>query len=401
MYLPLAILASVAFLYSIAAARIDKTPFTGPILFISLGVLIGPLGFGWRNLEVTATEMRVWADLTLALLLFSEAANVDKSILRQGTSTPMRMLLIGLPGVIALGWFFGWLIFGELSLWELAILATVLAATDAALGKAVVTNKAVPGRLREALNLESGLNDGLCVPVLLLFIALASAGTSDGDFLAMAAKLFAQELGIGIVVGLVVAGGGSWLYQRAWKAGWIVAEWRHLPVVMLSLACFAIAQTLHGSGFIAAFVGGLLFGYIARGDAHDLVLHTEGLGETFSMLTWALFGAVVIPAVFDSFNWQVILYALLSLTVIRMLPIVLSLAGTGEKIESKLFLAWFGPRGLASIVFAVIVLNKGLPGAEMITVIVAFTIVLSAFVHGVTASPFASALAARLGAVKR
>lgn len=396
MYLPLAILASVAFLYSIAAERIDKTPFTGPIVFISFGILLGPLGIGWLNLEVTATEMRVWADLTLALLLFSEAANVDKSVLKQGTSIPMRMLLLGLPGVIALGWLLGWLIFGELSVWELAILATVLAATDAALGKAVVTNKAVPGRLREALNLESGLNDGLCVPVLLLFIALASAGAGEGDFLAMASEFFAQELGIGIAVGLAVAAGGSWLYRRAWNAGWIAQEWRHLPVVMLSLACFAIAQTMHGSGFIAAFVGGLLFGYIARGDAHDLVLHTEGLGETLSMLTWALFGAVVVPAVLDSFNWRVIAYALLSLTVIRMLPIVLSLAGTGDRIENKLFLAWFGPRGLASIVFAVIVLNKGLPGAELISVIVACTIILSAFVHGMTAGPFASALAARL-----
>ncbi len=396
MYIPLAILASFAFLYSIAAGRIEKTPFTGPIIFISFGILVGPLGIGWLNLEVTATEMRVLADLSLAMLLFSEAANVDKSVLKHGTLAPMRMLLFGLPGVIVLGWLCGWLIFDELGLWELAILATVLAATDAALGKAVVTNKAVPGRIREALNLESGLNDGLCVPILLLFIALATAGTGESGVFAMATRYFAQELGIGIAVGLMFAAGGSWLYRQAWKLGWIAMDWRHLPVVMLSLACFAVAQSLHGSGFIAAFVGGLLFGYIARRHAHDLVLDTEGLGETLGMLTWALFGVVVIPAVVDLFNWQVTVYALLSLTVIRMLPIVLSLTGIKESIESKLFLAWFGPRGLASIVFAVIVLNNDLPGAELISVIVACTITLSAFAHGLTASPFASALAARL-----
>jgi NhaP-type Na+/H+ or K+/H+ antiporter len=157
-----------------------------------------------------------------------------------------------------------------------------------------------------------------------------------------------------------------------------------------------MAQTLHGSGFIAAFVGGLLFGYLARRSTHDLVLDTEGAGETLGMLTWALFGAVVIPEVVGLLNWQVIVYALLSLTVIRMLPIVLSLTGTKEKIESKLFLAWFGPRGLASIVFAVIVINNNLPGADLIAVVIACTIILSAFAHGMTASPFASALAAKL-----
>jgi NhaP-type Na+/H+ or K+/H+ antiporter len=306
------------------------------------------------------------------------------------------MLLFGLPGVIALGWFCAWLLFGELSLWELAVLATVLAATDAALGKAVVTNKAVPGRIRESLNLESGLNDGLCVPILLLFIALATAGTGEADTLSLAVRFFAQELGIGIVVGLVVAAGGSWLYQQAWQRGWIAKVWRQLPVVMLALACFAIAQTFHGSGFIAAFVGGLLFGYVARRRAHDLVMDSEGLGETLGMLTWALFGAVVIPEVIDALNWRVVAYALLSLTVIRMLPIVLSLMGTEEKLESRLFLAWFGPRGLASIVFAVIVLNNELPGAELISVVVAVTIILSAFAHGMSARPLASALAKRL-----
>jgi NhaP-type Na+/H+ or K+/H+ antiporter len=396
MYLPLAILASFAFLYSIAAGRIEKTPFTGPIIFVSFGILVGPLGLTWLNLEVTATEMRVLADLTLAMVLFCDAANVDKSVLRNGTRVSKRMLLIGLPGVITLGYLFGWLLFIELSLLELAILATTLAATDAALGKAVVTNKAVPTRIREALNLESGLNDGLCVPILLLFIALAKVGTGGSDVITMATNFFVQELGIGIAVGLVVTAIGSWLYHQAWKLGWIVMEWRRLPVVMLSLTCFSVAQTLHGSGFIAAFVGGLLFGHIARRSAHDLVLDTEGVGETLGMLTWALFGAVVIPAVVDAFNWQVIVYALLSLTVIRMLPIVLSLTVTKERIESKLFLAWFGPRGLASIVFAVIVIDNNLAGAELISVVVTCTIILSAFAHGLTANPFASALAGRL-----
>ena len=401
MYLPLAILASFAFLYSIAAARIEKTPFTGPIVFISFGILVGPLGVGWLDLEVTTTELRVLADLTLAMLLFSEAANVDRSALEHGIRIPTRMLLIGLPGVIGLGYLIGVVMFGgELTMLEIAILATTLAATDAALGKAVVTNKAVPARLREALNVESGLNDGLCVPILLLFLALATAGNGEANIVEMATGLFAKELGIGLAVGLGVTAVGSWLYRNALKLGWLTTDSVQMPITMLSLSCFAVAQSLHGSGFIAAFVGGFLFGYIARRRSHDLVLHTEGAGDLLGMMTWAVFGAVVIPAVIDDFIWPVVVYALLSLTVIRVLPIVLSLSGTKEPIESKLFLAWFGPRGLASIVFAVIVLNNNLPGAELIAVIVACTIILSAFAHGLTAKPFAAAVAARLPPLK-
>ena len=164
---------------------------------------------------------------------------------------------------------------------------------------------------------------------------------------------------------------------------------------MLSLASFAVAQSLHGSGYIAAFVGGLLFGYMARKRTHELVIDTEGVGETLAMVTWILFGSVVIPEVVDLITWKVVAYSLLSLTLIRMLPIMLSLTGSRERVESKLFLAWFGPRGLASIVFAVIVLNHRVPGAKLLSVIVACTVLLSAIAHGITANPLASALASR------
>lgn len=356
---------------------------------------MGPLGFGWLNLDTTATELKVMADLALAMLLFSDAANVNKAALRSGSHIPLRMLLIGLPGVIFLGFLFAWSMFDELSIWEVAILATMLAATDAALGKAVTTSETVPVRIRTSLNVESGLNDGLCVPILFVFIALATAGEGKLDATTLAIQLVVTEIGIGLVVGLGITAVGYRLAHRAWKLGWVTELWGRLPITMLSLACFAVAQSLHGSGYIAAFVGGLLFGYMARRRAHELVLDTEGVGETLGMLTWILFGAVVIAAVIDHFTWQVLAYSLLSLTLIRMLPIVLSLAGTRESLESKLFLAWFGPRGLASIVFAVIVLNHQVPGAELLAVIVACTVLLSAVAHGITANPLASALASR------
>ncbi len=361
MYLSLAIFTTFAFLYSIVAGRIEKTPISGPIVFITFGILIGPLGFGWMNVNIAGTELKVMADLALAMLLFSDAANVKKTALRSGSHIPLRMLLIGLPGVIILGFVIAWLMFDELSVWTLAILATTLAATDAALGKSVVTNEAVPVHIRTSLNVESGLNDGLCVPVLFVFIALATAGEKKLEATSLAIQLVVTEIGIGVVVGLVVTAVGYWLVYQAWKLGWLTQLWRQLLVTMLALMCFAVAQSLHGSGYIAAFVGGFLFGNLTRKRAHEFVLNTEGHGEILGMLTWVLFGSVVIVKVIDHFTWQILLYSLLSLTLIRMFPIVLSLSGSGERIESKLFLAWFGPRGLASIVFAVIVLNHQVP----------------------------------------
>lgn len=396
MYIEFAILAAFAFLYSIVAGRIERTPITGPIVFMAFGFLAGPFGVGWLELEPTNQELRMLADFTLALILFIDAANADTSVFKTSTIIPRRMLLFGLPGVIGLGFVAGMLLFEELGIFEVAILATMLAATDAALGKGVISNKAVPSRIREGLNVESGLNDGLCVPVLFLFIALAEASGVEADSTLLAFKLVAREIGIGLAVGLGITAIAVWLTRMCVKRGWVTEIWVQLPVIMLAITCFTTAQSLHGSGYIAAFVGGILFGLLAKESTHKLVLAAEGMGETLAMMTWIIFGAAIIGQSYEYFSWRVVLYALLSLTVIRMLPIFLSLTGSGEKADSKLFLAWFGPRGLASIVFAIIVLNTNLPGTNLMAMVVVCTVFLSAIVHGLTANPLASVLAARV-----
>jgi NhaP-type Na+/H+ or K+/H+ antiporter len=395
-YIEFAILAAFAFLYSIVAGRVERTPITGPIVFMAFGFLVGPFGVGWLDASITNQELRMLADMTLALVLFLDAANADTSVLKASTLIPRRMLLFGLPGVIALGFVAGLLIFDELSMFELAILATMLAATDAALGKGVITNKAVPSRIREGLNVESGLNDGLCVPVLFVFIALAEASGVEADSTMLALELVAREIGIGLAVGLGITTIAVWLTRMCTRRGWISEIWVQIPVIMLAITCFTTAQSLHGSGYIAAFVGGILFGLLAKESTHKLVLAAEGMGEMLAMLTWIVFGSAVIGQSYEYFSWRVVLYALLSLTVIRMLPIFLSLTGSGEKTDSKLFLAWFGPRGLASIVFAIIVLNTNLPGTKLMAMVVVCTVFLSAIAHGLTANPLATALAARM-----
>jgi NhaP-type Na+/H+ or K+/H+ antiporter len=397
MYIELAIFALFVFCYSLIAGRVERAAASGPIVFVVAGFLMGPLGLGWFNGDVSNTGLRVLADLTLALILFIDAANADLAVLKRQFRIPSRMLLFGLPGVIFLGTITAALLFDALSLFEAAILGTMLAATDAALGKAVVTNKAVPTQIREGLNIESGLNDGLCVPVLLVFITLALGGGTEGGSTMLALKLVAEELGIGLIVGLGLTAVASWALRWCQDKGWVTDIWKQVTVVALAIACFSVAQSLHGSGYIAAFTGGLLFGFKAKDATHRLVLPAEGTGETLALLTWLVFGATVIGQSVEYFTWEMLVYALLSLTVIRMLPVYLSLSGTGESTASKLFLGWFGPRGLASIVFAIVVINSGVPGGNFIAMVVVLTVFFSLVAHGVSANPLARLLGQKEG----
>jgi NhaP-type Na+/H+ or K+/H+ antiporter len=397
MYIELAVLALFIFCYSLVAGRVERAAASGPIVFVIAGLLMGPLGLGWFDGDVSNTELRVLADLTLALILFIDAANADLAILKRQFRIPSRMLLFGLPGVIFLGTIIAALLFDTLSLFEAAILGTVLAATDAALGKAVVTNKAVPTQIREGLNIESGLNDGLCVPILLVFIALTLGSGTEGGSTMLALKLVTKEIGIGLIVGLGLTAVGTWALRWCRDMGWVTEIWKQVTVVALAIACFSVAQSLHGSGYIAAFTGGLLFGFMAKEATHRLVLAAEGTGETLALMTWFVFGTAVIGQSIEYFTWEMLVYALLSLTVIRILPIFLSLSGTGESTASKLFLGWFGPRGLASIVFAIIVINKGVPGGKFIAMVVVLTVFLSLVAHGVSANPLAKLLGQKEG----
>jgi NhaP-type Na+/H+ or K+/H+ antiporter len=395
MYLELAILALFIFSYSLVAGRVERAAASGPIVFVVSGFIMGPMIFGWFDGDVSRDGIKLLADLTLALILFIDAANADFSVLKKQFRIPSRMLLVGLPGVIFLGTLAAAVLFDKLSIFEAAILGTMLAATDAALGKAVVTNKAVPKEVREGLNIESGLNDGLCVPILFLFIAL-ELGNVEGSGTVHALSLVVQELGIGLVVGLGLTAVGAKAFKWCLEKRWVTEIWLQVTVVALAIACFAVAQSLHGSGYIAAFVGGLLFGYIAKAATHKLVLAAEGVGETLALMTWFVFGAAVIGQSFQAFTWEMLIYAFLSLTVIRVLPIFLSLAGTGKKAASKLFLGWFGPRGLASIVFAIIVLNREVPNAKFLAMVVVLTVFSSLVAHGVSANPLSAVIGASL-----
>jgi NhaP-type Na+/H+ or K+/H+ antiporter len=394
-YQDLAILALFILVYSSVAGRVERTWVSGPILFTIFGLLIGPLGLDLLSFKTDGETLRTLAELTLALVLFTDAAGADMDVLRKTEALPTRLLLIGLPLTILLGFGVGVLLFERLSLFEVALLATMLAPTDAALGKGVVTNEAVPNPVRQGLNVESGLNDGICVPILFVFLALATGKAGEGGPWKLAMMLVAEEIGIGLAVGLVLTTMAGLLLKFAKGQQWLTHTWIQVPVVALALGCFAVAQFLGGSGFIAAFTGGLLFGVLAKQHREEFLRAAEGTGDTLALITWVIFGSAVVGQAVGHFSWLILLYAVLSLTLIRILPVFLVLTGLGVSTEGKLFVGWFGPRGLASIVFAVMVVNANLPNSGLIAMTVVCTIMLSILAHGITANPWAKGFGER------
>lgn len=390
LYQNLAVTAAFLLIYSLIAGRFESKLVNGPLLFLLTGWLLGPGGLELLSLSIDSAGIKLLAELTLVIVLFNDAANTNWQVLLANRQLPIRLLLIGLPLTLLCGALFGHWIFPDLPLLEMAILSTILAPTDAALGKAVVSNPAVPAPLREGLNQESGLNDGICVPVLLLLLALIAPTEEHTGTATLAITLMLEEIGIGLLVAFVLTALTVRLLKVSYLNGWQLPLWRQLTMPGLALLCFALAQTLGGSGFIAAFVGGLLMGRRLGEHKHAYMDSCEGYGDLLSVVIWMVFGATLMPILPELLHWQFWLYAAASLTLLRMVPVWLSLIGTGLKPELKLFIGWFGPRGLASIVFAVMVLQKepSLIGQRPIIATVLCTIILSVILHGLTANPW-------------
>ncbi|MFM5417079.1 cation:proton antiporter [Aeromonas dhakensis] len=389
-YQNLAVIAAFLLIYSLIAGRFESRLINGPLLFLLMGWLLGPGGIELLSLSIDSDGIKLLAELTLVIVLFSDAANTNWQVLLANRSLPIRLLLIGLPLTLLAGTLFGRWIYPDLPLLELAILSTILAPTDAALGKAVVSNPAVPAPIREGLNQESGLNDGICVPVLLLLLALIAPTEQHSGTGLLAITLLLEEIGIGLLVAWGLTTFTLRLLKTSYLNGWQLPLWRQLTMPGLALLCFALAQTLGGSGFIAAFVGGLLMGRKLGEHKHAYLDSCEGYGDLLSVVIWMVFGATLMPMLTELLHWQYWLYAAASLTLLRMVPVWLSLLGTGLKLELKLFIGWFGPRGLASIVFAVMVLQNepALLGQRPIIATVLCTIILSVILHGLTANPW-------------
>ncbi len=382
------------------SGRLAGTVLTAPLLFVAFGFLVGEGGFGFAEIHVGHTAIHVIAELTLILVLFSDAARIDLDRVRKDHNLPVRMLGIGLPLAIAAGTFTAALLFPAFSIWEAALLAALLAPTDAAVGQSVVTAKAVPLRIRQSINVESGLNDGIALPVVLLFAALAAAadGANEaGNWL----QFGLMQVTLGPLAGAAIGYVGARLLDSAAASQWATTAFQGVGILALAVLAYVLAEMIGGNGFISAFVAGAVFGNSIRHPCTYLFEFMESEGQLLMLVTFLVFGAALLPEGLEHFDVSFVAYAVLSLTVIRMIPIGLSLLGSGVRLPTHLFLGWFGPRGLASILFVLLILEETeiAHRAEILSITV-ITVALSIILHGMSAAPLANAygrLAERMG----
>jgi sodium/hydrogen antiporter len=386
----LATLAVILLAFAAVSGRIDGTWVTAPMIFTAAGLVVGVEALGLVDPSATGVEVKTLAEATLTVVLFSDASRIDLAALKRTLGIPIRLLGIGLPLTILAG-FVGALAFlGDLAWPEALVLAIILAPTDAALGQAVVTSPRLPVRVRQSLNVESGLNDGICVPLFVVALAVAQAeegAIGNGH----AVQIVLEKIGYGIVGGVLAGAAAAVVVVFAGRRRFVSEAWLQVVPLAGALLAFGFAEAIGGSGFIAAFVGGMVFGGVRRHRGGDVSYLMEQAGVVLVAVTFVVFGAVLLGPALRDLTWQIALYVVLSLTLVRMVPVAISMLGTGARRPTSAFLGWFGPRGAASIVFALLVIEEGgLPNDALILTVAFVTVGLSVLAHGATAAPLAT-----------
>lgn len=385
----LAVVAAALLGVAAVSRRLSGTSLTPAMVLVAVGLVVGTEVLDLVDVPAGQPTVRVLAEATLTLVLFTDASRIDLRQLGRRVGVPLRLLGVGLPLGIVLGTLAAAALFDQLTLGEALILGVILAPTDAALGQAVVSNRRIPARVGQGLNVESGLNDGICVP--LLFAAVAAADIeSHIDEGRGAVQLLAEEIGYGALGGVAAGMLIAAIVVRAGRRDLISGPWKQvIPAAGAALA-YGLASPLGGSGFIAAFVAGVAFRALLGRDPREENRFSEEVGDVLSGVTFLLFGAILFGPALGALDWEVVLYAILSLAVVRMAAVAVAMLGSGARRQTVGFLGWFGPRGLASIVFALIVIEESqLPQQSLIVVAVYLTVGLSIFVHGLSAAPLA------------
>jgi sodium/hydrogen antiporter len=393
-----AIFVLLLFVYALLSGRASHTPITAPLLFTAAGMVMSPAWMHIAAAGMTATVFLRLAELGLVLLLFTDASHTDLTVLCSIGTLPGRLLSTGMLLTILLGGIVARLVFPGLSIWEAGILSAILAPTDAGLGQVVVSSPRVPMRIREALNVEAGLNDGLSVPFLLFFMALAAAKVEGGA--ASLLQFIGEQLGLGVVVGIAIGLIGGWLLRIGDRRGWMAESFQQIAVVTLPLLCLLVAEMVDASMFIASFVAGLAIQIPFKEAGKHSVEFAEEWGQLLNLAVFFLFGMIVVRD-WPQFTPATWVYAVLSLTIVRMLPVAIALIGTRLSPPSILFMGWFGPRGLASIVLGLVYLEQELHlfSESTIRAVVMVTVALSVFVHGLSAMPGISIYARKVAAL--
>ena len=381
-----AVFVALIFLTGLVGRRLNTTVITIPMVFTLAGLLLSFLVPSLTRIEIRDPVVLLTTEITLVALLFTDGSRIDVRNALGGFSIPARLLGIGMPLTILAGVGAAVVLFPGLGLWEAAILATILAPTDAGLGQVVVNSPLVPQQIREALDVEAGLNDGLSVPFLMLFISLARA---EQPFSHQSWVLFAVQLiGVGVLSGIVLGRVGGWLIEIAQRRGWTVQPSRQLALLALAVLAWLVAEANGGNGFIAAFVAGLSVKTVFVDAGDHMTEFSEAWGTLLDSFVFMVFGTLAGLSLWKGSS-NIVLYAVLSLTVVRMIPVAVALIGMQLRPVTVLFLGWFGPRGLASVVLGLVYLEQeaALPGEPLVVLAVITTVLCSVIAHGMSAAP--------------
>jgi len=393
----LAVVAGCVVMWSLVSGRFERWSISAPIAFVAMGLLAthGPT----RLIQVNPHSSTILslAEVTLALVLYTDASRVNVQQLRHDLGLPVRLLAIGLPLSIGFGTAIAFGLLPGVGIWVAASVGTIVAPTDAALGATIMEDPRVPDRIRRLLNVESGLNDGIATPFVNLFLAGAvSTETTHAANLTHAVRELLVGVGVGVGVGLA----GGWLLSWAVTRMWSDPGFRPLAALGLALLSYGLSLELQGNGFVAAFVAGMTFGSVFGVELADLVAFAERAGGLLALMVWLTFGAVLLVPGFEAAGWREYAFAALALTVVRMVPVALSLAGSGLDRSTVALVGWFGPRGLATVVFGLIAYDTLDPSAasEVLAVVVV-TVTFSVVAHGLSAAALAARYGSRVGSL--
>jgi NhaP-type Na+/H+ or K+/H+ antiporter len=380
------IVALIVLIYGFFSRKLDIFNITGPMIFLFIGIMLSPLAFNISDIGIDANIVKNIAEIALIIVLFTDSASINLKTFKNRWKISARLLTIGLPLTILFSTYVGTLFFPQESLMNLFLMALILAPTDAALGKAVVTDKAVPEEIRSNINVESGLNDGIVFPLLITTILLISSQqdiSSDNSWI----LFLLEQISFGFFFGAFSGYLGAKVLMVALKNGWMEERYRNLTPISLAIISFYLAEHFGGNGFISAFVAGMFFGNFSTLIDSRSEVFLESEGEILILISFTIFGLTFIPETIEYWNFKVLLYAICSLTVFRMIPVALSLIGLKLSLATKAFIGWFGPRGIASILYIMIVAHsiEDINGHEVLYSVITLTIFLSIILHGLSA----------------
>jgi len=375
--------------YGLFSRLAEKSVVTAPMVFVVVGIIVSLLPIQLLQEGAKAPAVKILAEVTLMLVLFVDATTLNLKKLIQERRLPMRLLGIGLPITMVVGALIAIPLFPDEGHWVLLLMALILSPTDAALGQAVVTSPKVPEKIRQTINVESGLNDGIALPPILICIAILSGSSGEKMDVAYWLTFIGKQFVFGPVVGGIVGWLGGKLVDLSSRRGWINHTFQQLTSLALAIIAFTLAESVHGNGFIAVFFAGMLLGTQTESIRERMREFGEAESQVMILFIFLLFGMLLVPLSFPFWDWRAFVYALLSLTVIRMVPVAISLIGTGLSQPTVWFIGWFGPRGIASVLYLLMTfLQLGREGYERMISVITLTVMLSIFLHGITAVPF-------------